>query len=349
VVNTFTLNPLEDSRWEDFVLVHAQASVFHSSAWLRALRNTYGYEPIVFTTTPPRNPLMNGIVFCRVRSWLTGSRLVSVPFADHCQPLVSSPEEFARLVNSACASLKQHHCDFLELRPRCAEFLGSGEACQLASVSAYYAHTLDLGRDQGSIFSRFHKSCVRSKIRRADREGLTYESGRSEPLLEKFYGLLLLTRQRHGIPPQPIAWFRNLLEAFGNGLSIHIAALQERPVAGMMTLRHKSTLTYKYGCSDARFHPLGGMPWLFWRIIREAKDLRAARFDLGRSDANQRGLIEFKNRLGAEPAALNYYRAPARFARHVLPIGSSLAPAICRRLPQPLFRAAGALLYRHAA
>jgi CelD/BcsL family acetyltransferase involved in cellulose biosynthesis len=349
MVNAFTLNPLQDSRWEDFVLVHAQASVFHSSAWLRALQNTYGYEPVVFTTTPPRKPLVNGIVFCRVRSWLTGSRLVSVPFADHCQPLVNSPEEFTRLVDAACSSLKRQHCNFLELRPWRTELPGSSEACPLAAVSAYYAHTLDLERDLGSIFRRFHKSCMRSKIRRGDREGLIYESGRSESLLEKFYGLLLLTRQRHGVPPQPLVWFRNLLEAFGNRLSIHIAALKERPVAGMLTLRHKNTITYKYGCSDAQFHPLGGMPWLFWRIIREGKELRATCLDLGRSDVDQRGLIDFKNRLGAEPWAMNYYRAPAKFARHASRIGSALAPAICRRLPKPLFRAAGTLLYRHAA
>ena len=34
--------------------------------------------------------LANGIVFCRVESRLTGRRLVSLPFSDHCDPLVDS-------------------------------------------------------------------------------------------------------------------------------------------------------------------------------------------------------------------------------------------------------------------
>src|SRR5260370_39896401 len=31
--------------------------------------------------------LESGIVLCRVESWLTGCRLVSLPFSDHCQPI----------------------------------------------------------------------------------------------------------------------------------------------------------------------------------------------------------------------------------------------------------------------
>ena len=37
--------------------------------------------------SPPDEPLENGFLFCRVESWLTGRRLVSLPFSDHCEPL----------------------------------------------------------------------------------------------------------------------------------------------------------------------------------------------------------------------------------------------------------------------
>ena len=70
-------------RWSALVHSHAQASVFHSTNWLRALQGVYGYEPVVVTTCPPVELLTNGLVFCRISSWLTGSRLVSLPFSDH--------------------------------------------------------------------------------------------------------------------------------------------------------------------------------------------------------------------------------------------------------------------------
>jgi len=64
-----------------------RASVFHSRGWLEALKRTYGYEPIVLTTTPD-GPLSNGLVLCRVKTWLS-RRLVSLPFSDHCDPLLN--------------------------------------------------------------------------------------------------------------------------------------------------------------------------------------------------------------------------------------------------------------------
>ena len=75
---------------------HPAASVFHSPGWLSALRQTYGYEPFVVTTSPGPT-LENGLVVCRVKGW-TSRRLVSLPFSDHCDPLV---DEAGRPVRDA--------------------------------------------------------------------------------------------------------------------------------------------------------------------------------------------------------------------------------------------------------
>src|SRR5256886_3244169 len=40
----------------------------------------------------PDQELQNGIPFCVVRSWLTGRRLVALPFSDHCDALGSDVE-----------------------------------------------------------------------------------------------------------------------------------------------------------------------------------------------------------------------------------------------------------------
>jgi hypothetical protein len=85
----YEISATEDSRWDDFVKQHAHTSVFHTPQWLGALRQTYGFMPIVFSTTPPGLHLQDGVVFCEVSSWLTGKRLVSLPFSDHCEPLAT--------------------------------------------------------------------------------------------------------------------------------------------------------------------------------------------------------------------------------------------------------------------
>jgi hypothetical protein len=429
------IDPLHDSRWPQFLARHPQASVFHSPEWLAALRRTYGYEPVVFTTSPPGQPLENGIVFCRVHSWLTGARLVSVPFADHCQPLAERPEDTSQLYRELECEMSREKYRYVELRPLVVNGFGSAGASRsdgrylsdprlsfgdkqavaqplcfsesAAFVSAdsrtsdsavvavsshngsssqrerrssianrvrdavclpkrgneFYFHKLDLRPDLDTLFGKLHKSCVRKKIRRAEQERLEYEAGRSESMLEKFYYLLLLTRRRHGLPPQPMRWFRNLINCFGERLAIRLVSKDRRPIASILTLLYKNTLVYKYGCSDARFHKLGGMPLLFWKAIEEAKAQGTSELDLGRSDLDNPGLSTFKEHLGAACSRLTYLRLGTRGVERamggrsrcgdtlaglsMLAPGVRMMRAAFTHLPDPVIQMAGTVLYRH--
>src|SRR5437899_12937930 len=100
----YQIDPLGDPRWADFLEEHPHACVFHTPNWLKTLSRTYGYEPFVVTTSPPRAKLSNGIVFCKLRSWLTGGRIVSLPFSDHCQPLSETRRSEERRVGKECRS-----------------------------------------------------------------------------------------------------------------------------------------------------------------------------------------------------------------------------------------------------
>src|SRR3989441_12212427 len=95
---TYRLDPLCDPRWVEFLQGHPRASVFHSPGWLEALRRTFGYEPVAFTTSSPAQELANGLLFCHIDSPFTGRRRVSLPFSDHCEPLVDNPEQLKELL-----------------------------------------------------------------------------------------------------------------------------------------------------------------------------------------------------------------------------------------------------------
>ena len=49
-------DPLTDRRWPTLVGEHPLASVFHTQEWLEALRRTYGYAPVAYTTSPATEP-----------------------------------------------------------------------------------------------------------------------------------------------------------------------------------------------------------------------------------------------------------------------------------------------------
>lgn len=348
---THRADPLSDARWNELVSRHPRASVFHSVAWLRALSRTYGYNPVVYTTCAPGERLTNGIVFSQVESWLTGRRLVSLPFSDHCDPLFAGEEDAKALASALREETAGGKWRYVEVRPLQQFEIASP---LIHTTATYHYHQLDLRPELQQIFRNFHRDSIQRKIRRAERESLRYEAGASEELLEIFYSLLAITRFRHNLPPQPRVWFRNLAECFGSDFKIRIAFKGDRPIAGIITLRHNDALVYKYGCSDHRFHNLGGVQFLLWRSIQEAKNSGMKSFDLGRSNSNQSGLVVFKNRWGASHSLFTYSRyAASGRATHALDITTSrwkkwAATYVLARLQPSVASILGRVLYRHA-
>lgn len=341
----WAINPLVDDRWPEFVARHPSASVFHARGWLNALRTTYGYDPVAFTMSSPSEPLTNALLFCVVRSWLTGSRLVSLPFSDHCSPLVDHLDQFRRLCDHVEALGKQLRWNYVELR----SFQGSpGAEVGLTVCTTYCLHRLDLRPSLDALYKSLHKDCVRRRIRRAERDALQYEEGRSETLLRHFYDLIVRTRLRKHLPPQPFEWFQNLVTCMGKDVSIRIAYKGSQPIAAILTMDQGKKMYYKYGGSDARFHNLGAIPMLFWKAIQAAKAAGMEELDLGRSELENRGLIRFKERWGAEGMPLTLWRAPAGVVSPSMERAKlRMAKLLCACAPQRMLVLAGRLLYRH--
>jgi len=344
----YQLDPLQDPRWAEFVDRHHRASVFHTVAWLQALRGAYGYEPVVFTTAPPGVELKNGIVFCRINSWLTGKRLVALPFSDHCEPLCDSKSDLTQLIHHLQLLLPQQEWKFFEFRPISVNLGQAADGTGCLPVAKYFLHTLDLRPALDDIFRSFDKGSVQRRIRRAESAGLMEKCGRSEELLSSFYALFVITRGRHHLPPSPYAWFRNLIDCQGKALEIRIAYKDETPVAAVLTLQFKDVVYYKYGCSDASFNKWGATPWLFWRAIAAAKSNGASEFDFGRTQQDNAGLLAFKNHWVPEPKHLVYWRYPYSPS---LETGedwkSKLAKSAFSFMPDRVLTIIGKLMYRH--
>lgn len=339
-----SFDPLTDRRWDTFVSSELKSSVFHCKAWLLALHRTYRYEPVAFTTSEPGEALQNAIVFCRVKSWLTGKRLVSLPFSDHCEPLVDSVPQLHTLLGSAQEELAAGGIKYIDIRPLGLEFTEG-----VPDGESYFLHVLDLRPSVEELYKKLHGDSIRRKIQRAEREKLELEVGSSESILADFYKLHVITRQRQQLPPHPLAWFRNVLSCLGEDAQIRIARKDGVAVASIFSVGYKQKMVYKYGCSDAHSHNLGGMQLVFWDLIRKAKERGFVELDFGRSECSNSGLVTFKDRWGGQRRLMRYLRYPHR---PVVPEGNQsalmdLGKKVFSRCPQRVLRLAGNLLYPH--
>lgn len=345
----YQIDPINDERWARFVGRHPKASVFHTVGWLQALRHTYQYEPVVFTTSSPTSELKDGLLFCFIESWLTGHRLVSLPFSDHCEPLCDSGDDLNFLLSYLQTMVERQNLRYLEVRPVNSGNFGPMSGTNgFRPAATYYLHVLDLRRDLDEVFRGFDRDSAQRRIQRAQRAGLTEKSGRCEDLLKEFYALFVMTRGRHHLPPTPYKWFRNLIHFQGQALEIRLAYKNNTPISAILTLRCKDTVYYKYGCSDAQFNRFGAISWLLWRAIAAAKLNGASDFDMGRTEEENTGLLAFKNHWVPDPVRMIYWRFPdTPFLGTVNDWKFSLAKHAFSFMPDRLRTIAGKLIYRH--
>ena len=249
------------------------------------------------------------MVFSRVTSWLVSPRLVSLPFTDHLDPLLDSGEDLRSLIHMLQSGRAAGKWKSIELRPP-----GHPHALSqwdgFFDGQAYMLHRLDLRPTLEELFRGLHKDSIQRKVRRAEREGLICQEGRSQALLQEFYRLMLLTRRRQALPPPPFVWYHNIIECLGERATIRLVQKGDRAIAAILALHYKRTVVYKYGCSDAQFHSLGGMPYALWKTIEDAKERGATELDFGRSDPANTGLVTFKERFGAVRSGLIYKKFP---------------------------------------
>jgi lipid II:glycine glycyltransferase (peptidoglycan interpeptide bridge formation enzyme) len=201
-----------------------------------------------------------------------------------------------------------------------------------------------------ALFSRLSGNTQRN-IRKAEREGCAVAGSDSREALRAFERLNCLTRRRHGLPPQPAAFFaavhRHLLSQSRG--QVFLATYRGRAVAGAVFLHIGRKAFYKYGASDENYQQLRPNNLAMWEALRWYADRGYETLCLGRTEWENHGLRRFKLGWGAEERIIEYLRYDFRlkqFVQHCSAIEGA-HNAIFRKMPIVLLRAVGRVLYRH--
>ena len=79
---------------------------------------------------------------------------MSLPFSDHCEPLVDGPKDIEQLRCSLEDLLNKEHLKYIEIRPASARFEGEQG---FGKAKAFWFHKIDLRPSQDELFRSFHK------------------------------------------------------------------------------------------------------------------------------------------------------------------------------------------------
>jgi lipid II:glycine glycyltransferase (peptidoglycan interpeptide bridge formation enzyme) len=171
--------------------------------------------------------------------------------------------------------------------------------------------------------------------------------------MKDFYFLHCKTRKKHGLPPQPLAFFRKIYDhILAKGLGVVMVARWKKiPVAGAVFFDAGTSVIYKFGASDQAFQSLRGNNLIFWEAIRWFSKRGAKRMDLGRTSTAEEGLRQFKLGWNAGEKTINYFRFCLGRERFVTVPDEAFGWHNCafRKMPVLASRLIGQVLYRHWA
>jgi hypothetical protein len=338
-----TVDPLGRADWDSLVAAHPQSTIFHSGGWARVLRDTYGHRPFYVARFEGKR-LAGLLPVMEVSSWLTGRRGVALPFTDFCPALKGAGCDEQDLYQKAMECGRQRRWKRLE----CRSFDGAWTGAR-PSLS-FYGHKIDLGVGEEKLMKGL-EGAMRRGVRKAERMGVKVDFDAGQEAMRTFFTLHCGTRRSHGLPPQPWRFFSNIqrhILSLGRGF-IATARLGRQPLAAAVFLLDGRQALYKYGASDYASQQTRPNNIVMWAAMRHCAERGLAALNLGRTSLSNEGLRRFKLGLGATEEEIRYAKydfASEQFVKDVDRV-QGWHNRVFARLPLPMLRLAGAVLYPH--
>jgi CelD/BcsL family acetyltransferase involved in cellulose biosynthesis len=339
------IDPTEYAPFDELLLGSAKPHFFLSSVWADVFKSAYRYKPYYWMRTLNREmrfllPMME------VNSFLTGRRAISLPFTDYCEPICENETQFHSVLNEIHAFAEKRRWQTIEFRG------GDAFLAKYPAAQSYFTHQLSLSPEPKEVLALFQDT-TRRNIRKAEREGVLVEHTTSREALAAFYRLNCMTRKKHGLPPQPLSFFRTLYDRIiltGKG-KIYLARVDTQVIAGAIFFEFGDQMIYKYGASDDRFQSLRANNLIMWKAIEYGCLQGYKQFDFGKTEPGNDGLRRYKLSWGAQEKVIHYHKYHLAKQRFITERARERhwTTRIFAGMPTILLRVLGKVLYAHAA
>lgn len=307
--NIKIIEPTINNDWDEFVENHPLGSIYHHSTWNHILYKTFNYKPVnLLISDNHTNKTVGVMPMMQIHNPITGNKkIVSLPLTTYCDQLI--PEQSLKEIIEYLINQYPDN-KLIELK-----FLSNviDKQDNFEFQDNYVNHIIDLDDKSAQDFfnNKFNKSFKR-KVKKAEINGLIYEKAKSVSELKDFYRLLKSVRKRHGLPPIPFGFFKNMwnmLEPKGM-MFVPVIKFQGKIIAADIILKYKNIYYSEYSASDSDYFKLGPNQFLIWKLIQDAYSNNIRKIDLGRANKSNKSLIQFKEKLGSKAYSLNYYFYP---------------------------------------
>ncbi len=345
------IRPATDSDrdlWDGYVHDHPHGLAYHRFAWKDAVERAYGFDcPYLVAVDGGR---VRGVLpLVHVRPPLSRGALVSLPYCDVGGGLADDADAARALLRAAADEARRRGVHTVEIRTAVDPGPALGAAVE---PSVKVRMVLELP-DGSEALLKSLKSKLRSQVRKPTRDGLRARLGGPE-LVAEFWPIYARNMRDLGSPPHPEAWFRAVVEAYGESARVGVAYMPDgTPAAAGVILRNGPVVSIPWASSVRELNRWNPNMLLYWTFLAHAADTGARWFDFGRSTRGE-GTYRFKKQWGSEERPLYWVRLVRGAVEAETDPGPpgrkrELAEALLRRLPVGVNAWVGRLARKYVA
>jgi FemAB-related protein (PEP-CTERM system-associated) len=290
------LSERNESDWDAYVFGNPQASPFHLIAWRKALESSFPFRArylLAFDSGRVRGVLP----LFHVEGWLTGTVLLSTPFAVYGGILADTPEIRDLLGARLRHIAETGRVQYVELRNAYPE-----QRLGWAAIDRYVTFTQAVSpMTDDELLATVHKK-TRNMVRKALKNSYSTRTVRT---LDHFYRLLTVSYRRLGTPVFPRRFFEAIARQFGELVDIREVLLEGKVAAAALNFLFQGSMHTYYAASDPDLLPFAPNNYMYFDFLRWAGSNGHHTFDFGRSKKDT-GTFEFKRHWGTTMRELPY-------------------------------------------
>jgi FemAB-related protein (PEP-CTERM system-associated) len=328
------------TEWDDFVVAQPEGTLFHLTAWKRAIEREFGFEAR-YLLAQENGRICGVLPLFRASNWVQGQTLISTPFAVYGGICSTDPAASVALREAACRMATEDGVNYLELREAYRPF-GDG----FLTKELYVTFEQPLTKDTERLLRGFPKD-TRYMIRKGQKSGLRAVTENAQ--LDSFYEIYAQSVRNLGTPVFSKRFFRILLEEFGDTAEVMIVWHESKAMAGVLSFRFRDTIQPYYGGSLPEGRQFAANNFMYWEVLRAACERGLHTFDFGRSKLGT-GSYFFKTQwnMRERPLPYQFYLVRRKSLPNFSPVNPrfKLATSLWRRIPLPLTKTLGPALVR---
>ena len=313
----------DNLAWDNFVNVHADATVYHLSDWLNVLQKESGQEVLRLVCKDEEGNIVGILPLQYTRGFPFGfggipgiKRLSSLPRTPIGGPLALDEKVSCLLLQKAIDIVKGDEQRYLQIKTFLPQINADPDDLNKYLWREIYITEIPGYPEEIRFGDSRNHAAIKRAVKKAIKNNVRFREADRIEELKEWYPLYLDTMRFHVTPARSYSFFKNIWERMKpKGLmSLVLSELEldksKKIIAGSILFKFNDTITYAFNGSSREHFELRPNDLLHWEAIHNGQKEGFKYYDLGEVSKDHLSLAAYKKKWASTIKEMYHYYYP---------------------------------------